>query len=105
MQVEIFDTATEKFIKALNASSYAKTLRTIDLLKDYGHTLAMPHSRMVERGLFELRIKGRQAVRLFYVYNGEQAMILHGFIKKTTKTPRREIDVARTKEKGMLDVV
>ncbi|MDO9287450.1 MAG: type II toxin-antitoxin system RelE/ParE family toxin [Thermodesulfovibrionales bacterium] len=52
----------------------------------------------------ELRIKDRQgAVRiLYFTYSGKRFILLHGFIKKTEKTPEREIEIA---EKRMNDYI
>src|SRR6266576_6270205 len=45
------------------------------------------------RGLFELRVK---ASRIFYCFKpGGVIVLLHGFIKKSQKTPRREMEIAQ----------
>jgi phage-related protein len=33
---------------------------------------------------------------------GRKIVILHGFIKKKDKTPKRELDIARTRQKEVL---
>lgn len=55
----------------------------------------MPHSRAPGKGLFELRIRGKQEVRLFYGFQGMVAYIVHGYVKKTRVMPRREQALAR----------
>lgn len=59
--------------------------------------LAFPEARMIERGLFEIRVSfDGNAYRTFYCYAvGDQIWILSGFTKKTQKTPEREIDKAK----------
>jgi len=54
----------------------------------------MPYSKQILRKLYELRIRGQQEVRIFYCFHQGQAVILHSFIKKTQKTPRKEIKIA-----------
>ncbi len=53
------------------------------------------------KNLFELRIKGKYViVRLFYCYRKNKIIIvLHGFIKKSQKTPRKELDIAIKRKK------
>ena len=59
--------------------------------------LGMPHVAAMGQGLFEIRAKGKEGIaRAFFCYMaGKQVIILHEFIKKTQKTPQREIDIAR----------
>ena len=55
----------------------------------------------VEDGLFELRPKSRSGIgRAFYCYcSGRVITILHAFVKKTQKTPKRELAIARQRLK------
>jgi phage-related protein len=47
----------------------------------------------VGKGLFELRVK---ASRIFYCFKpGGVIVLLHGFMKKSQKTPRRELEIAQ----------
>jgi len=55
----------EKFIQSLEKSTIAKTLRTIDLLEKFGYDLKFPHSKKIAKNLLELRIRGRQEIRIF----------------------------------------
>ncbi|PIR85307.1 hypothetical protein COU15_01450 [Candidatus Kaiserbacteria bacterium CG10_big_fil_rev_8_21_14_0_10_45_20] len=85
----------EKFIGSLEKKTLAKTLRVIDLLEEFGVDLNMPHSKPMGDGVFELRIQGMQSVRLLYGFQKNRVYIVHGFIKKTQKTPRREYNLAK----------
>lgn len=91
MHIRFFDAQLEKFIHSLDDSTIAKVLRTIDLLKVFGHTLAMPHSQKVYARLFELRVRGKQEVRIFYTFRRDEAVLLHGFVKKSKRIPKKEI--------------
>lgn len=85
----------ELFIRSCDKNTVGKIVRLIRLLETFGHILSMPHARHVEGAIWELRIRGKQEVRLFYGFSPDSvAVIVHGFIKKTQKTPRREIDYA-----------
>ena len=72
-----------------NFKLYAKTLRTLNLLKTTGNRLTMPYSRYLQKGLFELRTEqGNNITRLFYFFEKEQIIVAdHGIIKKSQKTP------------------
>lgn len=104
MQIQIFDSSVEKFIASLNKSTVAKVLRTIDLLEMFGPRLSLPHTKKISSGLFELRVRGKQEVRILYSFYENQAVLLHGFIKKSAKIPKKEINIAFTKLRGLTGV-
>ncbi|MDU9048429.1 MAG: type II toxin-antitoxin system RelE/ParE family toxin [Candidatus Electrothrix sp. Rat3] len=62
----------------------------------FGWPLGMPLVRKIEKGLWEVRVRldGRIARILFTSHDGLM-VLLHGFIKKTQKTPTSELKVAR----------
>lgn len=104
MIVKTFDQDLENFIDSLERNTYSKTLRTIDLLRKFEHQLRMPYSKALGGNLFELRTKGQQETRIFYTFHQNQAILLHGFIKKTQKTPSREIKTALAKLKVLTSI-
>jgi len=99
MEVQILDVSLEKFIKNLQKPTIAKALRTIDLLEQFGEKLGPPHTKKISTRLFELRIPGRQEVRIFYSFYKSRIFLLHGFVKKSQKIPRKEIQIAFQKLK------
>jgi phage-related protein len=63
---------------------------------EFGWPLGMPYCRALSHGLWEVRcnlIGGRIARVIFFISDGEM-VLLHGFEKKTQKTPPGEIDLA-----------
>ena len=56
-------------------------------------------------GLFELRLKGAQGIaRVFYcTLIGKCIVILHSFVKKTDKTPAKELTMAHKRMKECKD--
>jgi len=92
------------FIDSLPVAAQAKVLRLTALLADYGVLLKEPHTKQVKGKLRELRITDSiGAVRiLYFTYTGKRFILLHGFIKKTDKTPDKEIRLA---EKRMNDLL
>ncbi|WP_030006107.1 type II toxin-antitoxin system RelE/ParE family toxin [Picosynechococcus sp. NKBG042902] len=87
----------EKFILELPPSLSAKYFRLTDLMLEFGSHLGMPHTRPMSDGLFELRIKGREGIaRVFYcTLVGKRIVMLHGFVKKSQKTPAKELKIAK----------
>lgn len=71
----------------------------------YGPDLGMPHTRAMGEGLFELRLKASEGIaRVIYcTLVGRRIVMLHQFIKKSEKTPRRELDIAKRRMKETKD--
>jgi phage-related protein len=65
----------------------------------------MPHTRAMGEGLFELRVKAAEGIaRMFYcTMIGKRIVVLHQFIKKTDKTPPKELAIARRRLKEIND--
>ncbi len=63
----------------------------------FGPNLGMPFTRSMGQGLFEIRAKGKEGIgRAFFCTLMEhKIIILHAYIKKSEKTPQRELEVAR----------
>jgi len=97
MIVKTFDAKVDNFIKSLEKSTGTKIAHHIDLLVRFGNQLRMPYGKSLGDNLFELRVRGQQEIRIFYAFYQDQAVLLHGFIKKTQKTPRREVEIALAK--------
>jgi phage-related protein len=96
-KVIILEQAKE-FLTNLEPKLMAKAFRTINLLKQFGPVLTLPHSRKIigSDELYELRVQyGNNICRLFYFYyKNELYVILSGFIKKQDKTDPKEIERA-----------
>jgi phage-related protein len=104
-QIEYYSQKLEEEILKLPAGLLARYLRLTDLLVEFGSNLGLPHTRKIETGLFELRVKGREGIaRIFFCTKiGERIIVLHSFIKKSQKTPNREIETARKRKKEVLE--
>lgn len=87
----------EEFIDGLGPKMKAKVFGRIELLEEYGNRLGMPYARHLEDGIWELRtVQGTDITRVMYFFViRERVLLTHGFIKKTQKTPQREIDRAK----------
>ena len=81
----------------------AKIVHTIKLLKLYGNKLGLPHSKALGLGLYEIRIRGKEELRIFYCFAPQKTIyLLHGFKKQTQQTPLKELDIALQRKKGLI---
>jgi len=94
MQVIFFNPKIEKFLNSLELPASSKSAKYIKLLETHGNNIGMPYSKQLSNNLYELRVRGRQEIRIFYCFHRNQAVILHAFIKKSQKTPRQETETA-----------
>ena len=102
MDIEFYKTEdgyepVQEFLDSLEPKMKAKTLRTIDLLEQNGTSLRLPYSEYLEDGIFELRTQqGSDISRVLYFFQvGNTAYLTNGFIKKTQKTPRAVLELAK----------
>ena len=95
------------FILSLDEKLRAKTLRNIRLLAKVGTALREPESSKLDDGIFEIRTKvGTTLTRILYFFcigkKAVLAVLTNGFVKKTQKTPKREIEKAKTYREDFL---
>lgn len=91
-----------EWLKGLEPEARRKVGLDLKVL-EYGWPIGMPLCRSLGRGLWELRSSlpdGRIARVILCPYRAE-LVLLHGFIKKTQKTPPQEIELAWKRMKGM----
>ena len=105
-EVEFYKTENNKipvedFIKNLSEKEESKIYREIDLLKQKGIYLGFPFTSKIEgsdyKNLWELRIKfSSNNFRVIYFLHIEKTFVLlHGFKKKTNRTSKRELEIAK----------
>ena len=74
-------------------------------LKDleFGWPIGMPLCRALGGGLFELRVSlpSRRIARVMVCVDEEELFALHGFIKKTQKTPEGDLKLARKRKRQL----
>lgn len=102
IEIEFYNTEDgrcpiEEYLDSLEPKLLAKTLRSIDLLETNGALLRGPYSEPLGGGIFELRTKlGSDITRvIFFFFRGNKAVLLNGFTKKTKKTPKGVIKLAK----------
>ena len=92
------------FLDTLDQKMRAKMVSLLELLGEKGTSLRMPYSSYLEDGIFELRCtQGNNISRvLYFFYIDKQIVVTNGFIKKTQKTPRKEIELAKSRRSDWL---
>ena len=84
------------FILGLEPKMKAKLVHILDYLKEYGPSARLPYSGPLGDGIFEIRAKqGSNIARVLYFFVvGRKIVMTNGFVKKTQKTPKSEIELA-----------
>jgi len=81
----------------------ADLLHILEMIEDLGPNLGKPHTSPMGGGLFEIRAKGKEGIgrSFFAIAVNDEIVILHSFIKKSQKTPKKELDKARKRLKEL----
>lgn len=96
-KVEILNTIVEQEIEDLPEDMQAKLLRIVEMIQTLGlERMREPYVKHLEKGLWEMRMIGRDGIsRAIYITAaGKRVVIVRAFVKKTQKTPRKEINLA-----------
>lgn len=94
--VTFYSPNVEKEVAKLPRGILAKYARLTILMEDYGPDIGMPHTKYMGKGLIEMRLKAVEGIaRVFYATVVQhEIVILHSIIKKTDKTPKKDLDLA-----------
>lgn len=97
--IETYETSSgvkpvDEFIQKQQPTTIAKIIHHNILLRQYGNKLGMPHAKNLGSGLYELRIRGKDEIRIFYCFKQKIVFLLHAFKKQTQKTPQKELKIA-----------
>lgn len=87
----------EEFILSQDKKMQAKLFLALEFLEEKGPALREPFSKSLGDGILEVRAKqGSDISRVLYFFViGNKIILTNGFVKKTQKTPPREIDRAK----------
>jgi phage-related protein len=102
--VETLDQTVDSEVEALPVDMRARLVRIAKLIEEMGlERVGEPHVKHLEGPLWEMRLKGRSGIsRALYVTAvGRRVVIVRVFVKKTEKTPRREIALALSRAKSI----
>ncbi len=103
--VETLNATVDDEIAALSPDLRARLSRIGFLIQELGmERLREPYVRHLDGPLWEIRLKGKDAIAraLYVTAKRRRVVIVRVFVKKTQKTPRREIDVALARAREVL---
>lgn len=95
--VETLDQRVDREIAELPDSLRARIVRLMELVELKGpQALHAPHARHLDGPLWELRAKAEEGIArgIYVAVTGQRVIILHVFVKKSEKTPRRALSLA-----------
>ncbi len=93
-KITFYNRSVEKILASQQADTRAKIVRKLALLEKYGNRLTFPITKQIAHNCYELRVRGRQEVRIFYCFHLQLAIVVHAFVKKSQKIPSKELGVA-----------
>jgi phage-related protein len=99
-KVEFYAGVTDQII-GMPPKIQARMIRLLELIEKHGANLGSPHTEPMGDGLFEIRAKAEEGIGrgLFCYLKGKRVIVLHAFVKKSQKTPKKEIDLARNRQR------
>ena len=101
-RVETLGPKVDADLDALPADMRAKFIHIAELLETFGpFQVREPYVKPLGNKLFEIRMKGKDGIaRAIYIAaTGQRLVVLHAFLKKTSKTPRSTIRTALERAK------
>jgi phage-related protein len=100
-KVTFFSERVEQQTLKFPSGVLANLLHILELVEEFGPDLGKPHTAPLGKGLFEIRAKGKEGIgrSLFCTKKGKEIIILHSFVKKTQRTPKKEMEIARKRMK------
>lgn len=99
--IHYYNVSVQNVILSLPTTLQARYIGLTDRMRVVGANLGEPHTKAMGDGLFELRLMGAEGIaRVMYcTLSGRRIVMLHGFIKKTQKTPHAELEIAMRRMK------
>ncbi|WP_261843486.1 type II toxin-antitoxin system RelE/ParE family toxin [Aliamphritea ceti] len=98
--VDFYDGVAEAILD-MPPKIQARMLKLLEMIEKHGANLGPPHTESMGNGLFEIRAKAKEGIgRSFFCYmEGTNIQVLHAFVKKTKKTPKKDLDLATDRMK------
>ena len=100
--IEFLDEKVEKEFDQFPADIRAKIIHVAKLIDEFGlPNIGEPYIKHLQEKLWEIRTRGKDGIgrSLYVTATGKRVIILRNFIKKTRKTPQKEIEIALQRAK------
>jgi len=100
--VETLNETVNEELEALPWDMKARFSRVVELIETFGlNQVGPPHIKHLEGSLWEIRLTGKSGISraLYVAVKQKRVVVVRVFVKKTQKTPRREIKIALERAK------
>ena len=103
-KITFYNTKVESETLGFPSGILANFLHIAEMMETLGPNLGRPYVGSLSSGLYEIRAKGKEGIgrSLYCTVAGKEVVILLSFIKKTQKTPKKDLDLARKRMKEIL---
>lgn len=104
-EIVYYDEDVQEDIESWPVGIRAYYARITERMIVFGPNLGMPFTRAMGKGLFEIRAKGKEGIgrAFFCTIVDQRIVILHAFVKKSQKTPQKELEIARRRMADVLE--
>ena len=94
--ITFYNKKTENQTLSFPNGILANLIHILELIEKFGPNLGKPHTAPMGKGLFEIRAKGKEGIgrSFFCTIKNNEIVILHSIIKKTQKTPKKDLEFA-----------
>jgi phage-related protein len=102
--VEYLDDKAKAEVESLPRDMRSSFERIVGMVTAHGlERMREPYVKHLEGKLWEMRLKGRDGIArsLYVTATGRRVIVVHSFVKKTEKAPRREIEIALKRAKDV----
>ena len=98
------ESPVETFLRGLDQKTYGRFIWSIEQLRLRNVQARAPLVRHLEGKIWELREGSQTNIYrlLYFFFTGRKFVFLHGFQKKSEKTPRRELEIAEARMQGFI---
>jgi len=103
-KVTFFNDKVEAQTLKLPTGILANFLHIAEMIEKMGPNLGKPYVGRLDFGLYEIRAKGKEGIArsVYCTLKNREIVILHTFIKKSEKTPKKDLDLAKKRMKEVL---
>lgn len=99
-EIELYEKVDED-LASMPPKIQARMIRLMDLMEKHGANLGEPHTKPLGDELFEIRAKAKEGIGrgIFCYMQGQRIVVLHVFVKKDQKTPKKDLELAKERLK------
>jgi phage-related protein len=99
------ESPVEEWMSSIPKTAYTKLIRNMKMLREFNITLKEPYVKPLGDKLYEIRAKDTNGIYrvVYFAYTGKKFIMLHGFTKKTQKTPTKELKLSKQRMEEIIN--